>query len=149
MVHGSSLAVQSSGRRSTPVQLSCGAALGRRLSPAFFAATGRLFADAVRSDHVGIGLDPPREGVIAYHLAKSGTDSDMPKAHLALQLSEAVAAGKLSWDDAMQAAEDDASRLRLLDLASSVRIPFQQYIDDSRVKASSWGALCGVGSSLT
>jgi hypothetical protein len=57
-------------------------------------------------------------------------------------LAEGITSGKRSWREVMTIAADDATRLLIIDLTCSVRVGFQQYIDDSRAKGSSRGSLC-------
>ncbi len=114
---------------------------GRGLGPAFFAAGASEYSSAMREQHVGVGLGPPSEAVLAYIVCSDGTDDPEPDTELASQLHAEVSSCALTWAEAMEIAGNDSTRLRMLDLSSRTQVAFKQFLDDSSTHGSSWGAL--------
>jgi hypothetical protein len=140
LLDGTEVSVTTSDDRSRWVPLS-GLPEGRRNSNCFFAILASAFPEALRDRHVGVGLDPPEHGVVAYHLFWNGTTGQRPDVATCRKTAQQVAAGELSWELAMQNAASDADRLCLLDLGSPVKVGLRQYSDDNKVKSSSDGML--------
>ena len=126
-------------QRSEVAQLVHGEPEGRRSSPLRFAAAASGFHHAFELDAVGVGLDPPRDAVHAYHMERIGEEGTHIESNLVLHALQQVQSGD-SWQDVMRTLPDDSSRLWLLDLASEVRVGLLQYLDDNEVKFSSWAS---------
>ena len=139
MLNGSTVVVQKGSVQAAPVKLRVGIPEGRKLGPGIYVvgAAGLARTDAIAD--AGVGLDPPSAAVTEFHLSADGTDSAAPNVALARQLWNQVVEGNIDWRRAMASAGDDATRLRLLDVASQTRVGMAQFLDDTTVRDSSWG----------
>jgi len=78
-IGSTSIVVVSGACKTIPVELQIGMPEGRRLSPAFYIALASL-ARQCMGEMPGVGLDPPEEAIVAYHMMKDGTDAEQPDA---------------------------------------------------------------------
>ena len=111
---------------------------GRVLSPIGFCLAQAEKVESIdASPGIGVGLDPPTVALEAYRRFKDGSDADEVD-NLEVQAWQSLLAVQPeAWERAMQNASSDAVRLRLLDVASSVRVGARAFVDDSRAKVAS------------
>ena len=87
-----------------------------------------------------MGLNPPEEGTIAFHMTKDGTDrcrldvSRWENELRNLKTDSDEGDHLQSWLEAMKRMGDDTNRLLLLNMASTVQMSALQYLDDMRCK---------------
>ena len=135
------LTVVTGDRYAEAVQPETGVPQGRGTGPPLYACGATEYADCMQNDHQGVGLDPPDEMVQAFHSTKDGSDEMAPDDQLAQELAAAWSSQLTSAGIMMEAAGDDSTRLRLLDILSTTRVCLRQYLDDTARHGSSWGAL--------
>jgi hypothetical protein len=138
--HGTEVSVVDGDDRSRWVSLT-GLPEGRRNASTFFAILASAFPRSLADRYVGVGLNPPEDAVIAYHMTKEGTTGACPDLAWCRQTVASIRRQEVAWGDAMRAAASDAARLCLLDCASTVEVGLLQYSDDNKVKGSSDGML--------
>jgi len=141
MLDGSAAVVQRKDVQVEPVRHQVGIPEGRKLGPGLYVAGAAGLSKVDAAAGSGVGLDPPDAAVIEYHVHSDGSDGGRPNARLAAALAEHVRTGTMEWPEAMRQAEDDATRLRLIDLTSSTRVGMTQLLDDTTIRDSSWGGL--------
>ena len=135
---GTSIFIATPTDRSRPVPLT-GLPEGRRLATSFFAILATAFPRRLAGRHIGVGLNPPPEGVLWYHMTATGATNIEPDVHECRDMAERIAGGRATWQQTMSTATSDAHRLGVLDAASPVRVGLIQYSDDNRLKSSSNG----------
>jgi len=136
-------------KKSAPVPSTVGVPEGRTLSSATFAAAAAGLAALPHGSYLGVGLNPPLEAVTSFLLDQGTNDRLPPNTQLCEQLYEQLQRGHLQWKTLMNKLQHTADKLCMLDIASTVRVGITMYLDDTKAKGSSWGALCGVAEQLT
>ena len=135
--------------KSSPIPASVGIPEGRTLSSACFAAAAKGLGATHIHSYVGLGLSPPLEAITAF-LANPGTnDRTIPDISLCTHLFQQRSLGRVCWAQAMRSLLHTSDKLCLLDISSSVKVGISMYLDDTKAKASSWGALHGVANHLS
>ena len=135
--------------RSCNTRLRMGMPEGRLLSPAFFVVAAASLQKASQHMPCLQGLDPPEEAVVAYLQHKDLSDAVLPDMQTCRRVTAMACEGTIPWSQAMESLPSDADRLLALDLASPTRVTLAQYLDDNKLKASSWGALQSVASTAS
>ena len=122
---------------------------GRVLASGFFAVGATLFPEMPVGALIGVGIDPDPEAVLQYHLASRGPCADALDVAVCQRLAARVASGDISWAVAMSDAAQDANRLCLVDLSAPTRIGLTQFMDDTKLRCSSWGGLNATAAAVT
>ena len=140
LLRTTSLSVVKLGARSKSFSMRVGVVQGRKLSPVEFCVGQKNLEDHASRHLVGVGLNPPKVAVEAYHKHKDGKSADKPyDLNEPARLFGWVSDGVMSWSEAFSSASSDTCRLTLLDLASPVRRSVRSFMDDTRIPVASHG----------